>query len=139
MFTIINKWYKFHSIEAPDKFFKNKQYIKAYYKNTNQLYELLIRCVKPEYFYNPNSQRSPLIFYLGNIAVFYIRKLIEVKLSQSLNESFENLFATDVIQNENIDTQVKDVWEFRQDVCTKIIKIIDETELNLPINDQSPW
>ena len=111
---------------------------------------LLQSLTEEETFYlNPDSLRNRLIFYLGHSAVFYINKLIRVGLlNQPINPEYEILFeiGVDPETPAELETEIKDiswpkvadVWQYRHQAKEAISAVIDQTPLNLPINQNHP-
>lgn len=129
----------------------NKDNLNAYFHNSWQLEETLLRSiVNQETFYvSPDPLRNRLIFYLGHSAVFYINKLIRVGLlKKRINSFYETLFeiGVDPETPEELDRAVKEihwpdvekVWQYRDEAKAEITRVINQAEISFPINQNSP-
>ncbi len=140
------------SVGAPPKLdCCDRQVILDYFHNAWQLEEVLMKTlIEDKTFYtNPDPLRNFLIFYLGHCAVFYINKLISVGLlAARINPDYEILFEVGVdpetpeelhqaISNINWPS-VEQVWDYRSQAYTAITKVIQQTPLNLPVDQYHP-
>jgi 5-histidylcysteine sulfoxide synthase len=140
------------SMGAPPRLDRcDRQDIFDYFQNAWQLEETLMKSIlEPETFYlNPDPLRNLLIFYLGHSPVFYINKLIAVELlSTRINPDYEILFEVGVdpetpeelsaaIANLKF-PPVEQVWEYREKVYSVITELIQNTTINLPIQQNHP-
>ncbi|MEA5578564.1 5-histidylcysteine sulfoxide synthase [Anabaena sp. UHCC 0451] len=129
----------------------SQETLQNYFENSWNLEETLFHSlISSDTFYlNPDSLRNKLIFYLGHSAVFYINKLIRVGLLENrINSQFEILFelgvdpeTPDELENATKDINwpdVSQVWEYREKAKAEITKVIKNTPLNLPINQEHP-
>ena len=140
------------SVGAPPKLdCCDRQVILDYFHNAWQLEEILLKTlIEDETFYtNPDPLRNFLIFYLGHSAVFYINKLICVGLlAARINPDYEILFEVGVDPEtpeellqaiSNIKwPPVEQIWHYRSQAHTAITKIIQQTPLNLLIEQHQP-
>jgi 5-histidylcysteine sulfoxide synthase/putative 4-mercaptohistidine N1-methyltranferase len=124
--------------------------IKAYFRNTWELYESLFGVMASDeaYFLRADPLRHPLIFYLGHTATFFINKLVLAKaITERVNPRFESIFAIGVdemswddLNQENYDwPTVAEVWEYRRQVRATVEQVIDELPLRLPITWDEPF
>ncbi|MFM2062512.1 MAG: hypothetical protein RLZZ507_2182 [Cyanobacteriota bacterium] len=122
-----------------------------YFENSWELEETLFKSIinAGTFYLNPDPLRNKLIFYLGHSAVFYINKLIRVGLLKNpINPQFEIMFEIGVdpetpneleaATKDIIWPDVDEVWQYRKKAKAEIIKIIKNTPLNLPIDQQHP-
>lgn len=129
----------------------NKEILQQYFINSWHLEETLLKTIiNEETFYQQSDKlRNPLIFYVGHSAVFYINKLIQVDLiKKRINPESEILFEIGVDPDtpQELDQVIKninwgnlaDIWQYRNQVYETILKIIDQTKLNLPITQNHP-
>ncbi|KRX02689.1 C-type lectin fold [Pseudocohnilembus persalinus] len=139
----------FHSLSPLNLQTANNQDLKAYFHNSYALYETLFSSISQEAFLiNPDPLRRPILWYLGHTAALYINKMIDARLLTNLNEEFEKIFKTgvDPIHPEELDNdvyreklpQVQEVWNYRKEVYNKVIEIIENTQITLPIKDTDP-
>ncbi len=139
------------SIPSPPLDKCDRQTLLNYFENSWELEEVLMKSlVGEETFYtNPDPLRNRLIFYLGHSAVFYINKLIRVGLlNQRINPEYEILFEIGVdpqtpeeLEAEIKDVQwpgVEDVWQYRDKAKAEVTGVIQNTPLNLPIEQNHP-
>lgn len=127
---------------------QKRQQIRAYFQQTWELYESLFSLINADeaYFLRPEPLRHPLIFYYGHTAVFYINKLILGKyISNRIAPHLESICAVGVDEMSWDDLKpgnykwpsVQEVREYRDTVKQKIINIIEEMPLTLPIQQDS--
>ena len=119
-----------------------------YFQNSWEIYEWLFSSIQAEesFLMAPDPLRHPLIFYWGHTAAFYINKLVMAGLlKEGINPRFEVLFAkgVDPDRPENLETAL--VWpdktevdDYRQQVYDTICRIIKNTNIELPIDQQHP-
>ncbi|WP_373478548.1 5-histidylcysteine sulfoxide synthase [Geminocystis sp.] len=132
----------------------NKQDIINYLTNSWETEDLLFKSIiNSETFYlNPDSLRNPLIFYLGHSAVFYINKLVILRLlkeSQRINPDYEKLYEIGVDPETPNELQkaiafikwakVEELWQYRHQAYKMVINVIEKTPLTLPITPDSLW
>ena len=120
----------------------------TYFKHAWDLNELLFSAIKEEttYYINPDPLRHPLIFYYGHTAAFYINKLVMAGVLESgINPYFEEIFAKGVDPDlpQNLDTlevwpKLNEVRSYRQVVYNLVTEVINNTPLDLPINENHP-
>lgn len=132
--------------DAASKKAEIREYFLKTYALDEKLYEHL-NC--DEAFYKrADPLRHPLIFYYGHTAVFFINKLVLAKLIDTrINPQFESIFAIGVDEMSWDDLNekhynwpsVKAVLDYRQKVKEQVLQIIDDTNLNLPINASNPF
>ena len=138
-------------IHAPTLDSCSKEDLLSYWQNSWELEEALLRSIISEetFYLNPDPLRNPLIFYLGHSAVFYINKLIHVGLlTKRINDYYETLFeiGVDPESAAELDKAVKEiswpavekVWQYREQAKTEIIKVINQVDLRLPLNQNNP-
>ncbi len=124
--------------------------LKAYFLNTWDLYEQLLRSIrKEEYFYEaPDPLRHPLVFYLGHTAAFYINKLkLSGALEKGLNERYEVLFAVGVDPEKSDDLEkgidwpvLEDVWAYRKAVQETVLEVLETVAIVPdPAQDTPLW
>ncbi len=127
-----------------------RESLKNYFLETFNTYEALFECLSQEdaYYIKPIALRHPLIFYFGHTATFYINKLNLAKIiNLSLNSHFESVFAVgvDEMSWDDLDEQhyewpsVQAVQDYRNQVKTLILDLLEHYPLTLPINWQNPW
>ena len=139
-------------VGAPPKLDRcDRQVILDYFHNAWQLEEILMKTLIEDatFYTNPDPLRNFLIFYLGHSAVFYINKLISVGLlTARINPDYEILFEVGVdpetpeelsqaLSNINWPS-VEQVWDYRSQAYAAITKVIQQTSLNLPIDQHHP-
>nr|KAG5714088.1 hypothetical protein BaRGS_020416 [Batillaria attramentaria] len=144
----------FTSLRPLDLSTCTKDEILAYFENSYDLNESLFTALKdPSSIYKcPDRLRLPLVFYYAHTAVVYVNKLMLAGLlKERVNVSFEALFETGVDEMSWDDTEnyrmggsykwpsVDDVVEYRRNVRNIILKLINDTPLQLPIDMDSPW
>lgn len=144
----------FLSLTPPDLSTCTKEEIKRYFINSYDLNESLFLGLKDEaYFYKcPDRLRLPLVFYFAHTAVVYVNKLmLSGLIHERINLDFETMFETGVDEMSWDDTEnyrmggsykwpaISEVVEYRQIVRDLILKVIDDTPLELPVTMDSPW
>uniref|UniRef100_A0A0B7B1Y1 Sulfatase-modifying factor enzyme domain-containing protein n=1 Tax=Arion vulgaris TaxID=1028688 RepID=A0A0B7B1Y1_9EUPU len=144
----------FNSMTPTDLSSCTKQDIIDYFNNSYDLNESLFLGLKDEsVFYKcPDRLRLPLVFYYGHTAVVYVNKLILAGLIKNrVNLEFETMFETGVDEMSWDDTEnyrmggsykwppIPEVVEYRRVVRNLILKVIEDTPLELPITMDSPW
>ena len=129
---------------------KKKEELRDYFLYTWTIDELLYRQLKSDdVFYKRGDQlRHIILFYLGHTAVFFINKLYLAKLiDKRINADFESIFAIGVdemswddLDNNHYDwPPVSEVRDYRDKAKEVILKVIDETPLEMPINWENPF
>lgn len=124
--------------------------IAEYFTNTFDTYTSLFDCLSgDEGFYEKAIPlRHPLIFYLGHTATFFINKLMLARIiSKRVNPHLESTFAVgvDEMSWDNVNDEhvtwpdVREVYDYRQQVRSLVLELINTLELTLPIDWQSPW
>ncbi|WAR24247.1 hypothetical protein MAR_037916 [Mya arenaria] len=121
----------FTSLTPPDLSICSKSELRAYFENSYDLNESLFTSLKDEsVFYRcPDRLRLPLIFYFAHTAVVYVNKLI---LAGLLKENYRmgGLYKW---------PELSATVEYRRQVRATVLRIIEETPLQLPITMTSPW
>ncbi len=145
--TIINKQLKTLLLTG-DKVEHKKAELKQYFKNTWATYESIFSLINADeaYYLRPEPLRHPLIFYFGHTATFYINKLILGKyIGQRINKKLEAICAVGVdemswddLNSEHYDwPSVDEVRQYRRQVASLIEQLIDNLDINLPIDQNS--
>jgi 5-histidylcysteine sulfoxide synthase/putative 4-mercaptohistidine N1-methyltranferase len=122
--------------------------LKQYFTATWQQYESLFSLINNDeaYYKRPEPLRHPLIFYFGHTACFYINKLILGKyIAQRVNPLIEAVCAVGVdemswddLNSAHYDwPDVEEVRSYRDQVYSKVLDVIDEMPLTLPIEQNS--
>ncbi|MBH8561587.1 5-histidylcysteine sulfoxide synthase [Nostoc sp. CENA67] len=130
----------------------SSQSLLNYFANSWEIEEKLMKSLVGEdtFYLKPDPLRNPLIFYLGHSAVFYINKLIRVGLIKNrINSQYETLFEIGVDPETPTELNaamqgvswpdVEKVWQYRDKAREAITKVIQDTRLHLPINQQHPF
>jgi len=121
-----------------------------YFNKTWEIDERLYDLIKQDetFYLRADPLRHPLIFYLGHTATFFINKLIQAKLiDKRIEPSYESMFAVgvDEMSWDDIDENhynwplVSQVREYRNNAKKVIVKVIEETPLQMPINWENPF
>ena len=124
--------------------------IKTHFISTYEAYESLFTCLKQDeaYYLKAEPLRHPLIFYYAHTAVFFVNKLKVARIiEQNVNHDIESMMAIGVDEMSWDDLNdanyawpsVKAVQTYRDQVKELVLKLIDTTELNLPIQWQDPF
>lgn len=127
-----------------------KQEIRNYFIETWELHEKLYTQLKSDeiFYHRGDPLRHIILFYFGHTAVFFINKLYLAKIIDSrIDPELESIFAIGVdemswddLNNENYNWPTVDaVRAYRDEAKNKILKIIDETPLKLPIKWENPF
>lgn len=131
-----------------------KQQIKEYFINSYDLNESLFLGLEDEsaFYKCPDRLRLPLVFYYAHTACVYINKLMLAGLiHERVNLEFETMFETGVDEMSWDDTEnfrmggsyqwppISEVVAYRQTVRDLILKVIEDTPLEGPVNMDSPW
>lgn len=131
-----------------------KEEIIAYFNNSYDLNESIFLGLKDEsvMYKCPDRLRLPLVFYYAHTAAVYVNKLMLAGLiKERVNLDFETMFETGVDEMSWDDTEnyrmggsyqwpaISDVVEYRRIVRNLILKVIEDTPLELPITMDSPW
>lgn len=126
-----------------------RQELHDYFHQTFSLYEtLFLTLLNDNAFYlTADPLRHPLIFYYGHTAVFFINKLVAMKmLQQRINPQFESLFAIgvdemswDSLNDMHVDwPSVQSVKLYRDQVRAIVSNIIATMPINMPITWNDP-
>jgi 5-histidylcysteine sulfoxide synthase len=121
-----------------------------YFIKTWEIDEKLYNLIKQDetFYRRADPLRHPLIFYLGHTAAFFINKLIQAKLIDTrIEPAYESVFAVgvdemswdDIDENHYNWPKVSQVREYRDKAKKVIIKVIEETPLQMPITWESPF
>ena len=129
---------------------EKRQELLKYFNRTfeldNKLYETLK--IDEAFYKRADPLRHPLIFYYGHTCCFYVNKLVLAGLlPDHINPNFESIFAIGVdemswddLNDKNYDwPTVDEVRDYRKQVKSTIIQLINELPLELPINWESPF
>lgn len=142
------------SLRPPDLSCCTKTELKEYFENSYDLNESLFTSLRDEsvFYVCPDRLRLPLVFYFAHTASVYINKLMLAGLIQErVNLEFETLFETGVDEMSWDDTEnyrmggtyqwpsLDKVIEYRRSVRNVILKVIQDTSLELPITMDSHW
>jgi 5-histidylcysteine sulfoxide synthase/putative 4-mercaptohistidine N1-methyltranferase len=128
---------------------KKRDELRTYFEQTWDLYESLFSLINQDeaYFLRPEPLRHPLIFYYGHTAVFYVNKLLLGKFIQNrVNNDIESVCAVGVDEMSWDDLSpgnyqwpsVEAVSEYRDQVKERVLNLIDEMPVALPITQDSP-
>ena len=128
-----------------------KEHLLNYFQSSWELESTLLRSIINEeaFYVSPDRLRNRLIFYLGHSAVFYINKLIRVGLLEKrINDYYENLFeiGVDPESAEELEQAIQEikwpnidkVWQYREQAKEEITKVINQTDITHPINQNHP-
>lgn len=146
MQNLITKTINLQEGDPKDKRIGILEYFKKTWEIDEQLYDLIKQ--DATFYLRADPLRHPLIFYLGHTATFFINKLIQAKLIDTRIEPvYESVFAVgvDEMSWDDIDEthynwpQVAQVRAYRDKAKKVIIKVIEETPLEIPINWESPF
>ncbi len=129
---------------------RKKDELIHYFTQTFEVYENLFECIKSErgFYEKANPLRHPLIFYYAHTAVFYINKLKVMKfISNGIDSNIETTMAIGVdemswddLDEKNYDwPNIKEVYDYRQKVKKLLLDFIENTDLTLPISENSPF
>jgi 5-histidylcysteine sulfoxide synthase len=146
MNNLITKTINLQEGDPKDK----RKEILDYFNKTWEIDERLYDLIKQDetFYLRADPLRHPLIFYLGHTATFFINKLIQAKLiDKRIEPSYESMFAVgvDEMSWDDIDENhynwplVSQVREYRNNAKKVIVKVIEETPLQMPINWESPF
>jgi len=125
--------------------------ILTYFHNTYDLFEKIFDVLKDDSVFYKKSEptRHPMIFYFGHTAVFFINKLINMKvIDKRINPHFESIFAVGVDEMEWDDLdesrykwpEVSEVRTYRDEVRNLVDKLIRDIDFSLPITwDSDMW
>ena len=128
---------------------QKRQEIKAYFNNSFNLFEKVFELLDNDTVFYKQSEptRHPMIFYFGHTAVFFINKLINMKIiTQRINPEFESIFAVgvdemnwdDMDENHYNWPSVDEVRAYRDEVRSVVNHLIDTLEFSLPITQEDP-
>jgi 5-histidylcysteine sulfoxide synthase/putative 4-mercaptohistidine N1-methyltranferase len=130
---------------------QKRQEILEYFHNTYDLFEKMFDVLSEESVFYKKSEktRHPMIFYYGHTAVFFINKLINMKIiDKRVNPDFESIFAVGVDEMEWDDLdesrykwpKVSEVKEYREQVREVVDALIKNMPIKLPITwDSDAW
>ncbi len=124
--------------------------IRAHFISTYETYERLFECLKSDeaFYLKPESLRHPLIFYFAHTAVFFVNKLRVAKvIEKNINDDIESMMAIGVdemswddLNDANYEwPSVQSIREYRDQVKQMVLELIDQTELNLPLQWNDPF
>lgn len=125
--------------------------IRKYFLETVALENSLFQLLKSDmsFYQKPESLRHPLIFYFGHTFTFYINKLYTGQyISHRIDRNLESTFAVgvDEMSWDDLDEknynwpEVSAVKEYRKEVEKIVLRYIEETVFELPINwDSKMW
>lgn len=127
---------------------QKRAHLKTYFRETWELYESLFSLINADeaYYLRPEPLRHPLIFYYGHTAVFYINKLMLGKyIDERLDPNLESICAVGVDEMSWDDLKpdnyqwpdVSRVREYRNQVKSMILQMIEDMPLELPIKKDS--
>jgi 5-histidylcysteine sulfoxide synthase/putative 4-mercaptohistidine N1-methyltranferase len=127
---------------------KKRAELKAYFEQTWELYESLFSLINEDeaFVLRPEPLRHPLIFYYGHTAVFYVNKLLLGKFIKTrVNNQIESVCAVGVDEMSWDDLSpgnyqwpsVEAVSEYRDQVKERVLGLIDNMHLTLPITQDS--
>lgn len=139
------------TLRACTSTYKMRSAILDYFNNAWELDNLLMQSVvgRDSFYLNPDPLRNCLIFYLGHTAVFYINKLLQAGLIKTrIEPEYETLFELGVDPETPAELSaalqsitwplVEDVWQYRSKARAVITAAIQNTPLNLPIDQSCP-
>ncbi|KAK3089792.1 hypothetical protein FSP39_006572 [Pinctada imbricata] len=144
----------FKSLKPPDLSCCTKQQLREYFENSYELNESIFTALKDDsvLYKCPDRLRLPLIFYFCHTAVVYANKLYLAGLIKDrVNRDLETIFETGVDEMSWDDTEnyrmggsyqwptVEETVEYRRVVKNLVLKLIQDTPLELPITMESPW
>ncbi|XP_066298440.1 uncharacterized protein [Branchiostoma lanceolatum] len=125
-----------------------------YFEASYDLNESLFVGLRDEdaFYKCPDRLRLPLIFYYAHTATVYVNKLMLAgMMTERVNLDFETMFETGVDEMSWDDTEnyrmggsfrwppLAEAVEFRRLVRNRIRQLIEDTPLQLPITQDSPW
>jgi len=127
---------------------KKRAELKAYFEQTWELYESLFSLINQNdaFVLRPEPLRHPLIFYYGHTAVFYVNKLLLGKFIKTrVNNQIESVCAVGVDEMSWDDLSpgnyqwpsVEAVSVYRDQVKQRVLDLIDNMQLTLPITQDS--
>lgn len=129
---------------------EKRREIRDYFLKSWTIDELLYTQLKSDdvFYMRGDPLRHIILFYLGHTAVFFINKLYLAKMiDRRINAQFESTFAIGVdemswddLDNNHYDwPPVSEVRVYRDKAKELILKVIDNTPLELPIDWESPF
>lgn len=124
--------------------------IALYFTNTFDTYTRLFECLADDsgFYQKSIPLRHPLIFYLGHTATFFVNKLLLAKLlPERIDPHMESVFAVGVDEMSWDDLNedhyewpnVSAVMDYRADVRSTVLNLIESLPLNLPITWEGAW
>jgi len=135
----------FKSMPPIDLANATKDQFKEYLLNSFYLYEYLFSSLVNEEAHHqcPEPLRRNLIFYIGHTASLYLNKLKLIKVAESKNEFFEDIFAVgvDPITADELDhhnyisiwPKLEEIYKYRREILDLILELIDKHDLILPV------
>lgn len=128
---------------------EKREEIRKYFLQTYELDEKIFELLKDKdaLYEQPNKLRHPLIFYFGHTATFFMNKFNASKITtKRVNRSYESIFAIGVDEMSWDDLNDENyVWptyeqskDYRAEVKSIVLDLIDNIEFTLPINWDSP-
>ncbi|MFK7903838.1 MAG: SUMF1/EgtB/PvdO family nonheme iron enzyme, partial [Chitinophagales bacterium] len=140
---------KTDSLKSPTLNNLNKVFLKNYFNNTWELYEMLFSSIKSDetLFLSPDPLRNPLVFYLGHTAAFYINKFRMAGLvTNPIHEEWDHLFAVgvdpDLPTNLSVSSywpSIKEVRQYRKEIYQIVHQVIDNLNIDSqPITQDHP-
>lgn len=129
---------------------EQRRVLRDYFTSSFDQYTALFDCLTSDqaFYDKPISLRHPLIFYFGHTATFFINKLLLARLvDERLDERLESIFAVgvDEMSWDDLDEShydwpsVTEVRAYRVRLRARVLKVIDESPLALPIGWTHPW
>lgn len=129
---------------------EKRQEIRDYFLKTWAIDELLYTQLKSDdvFYMRGDPLRHIILFYLGHTAVFFINKLYLAKIiDRRINPEFESTFAIGVdemswddLDNNHYDwPPVSEVRSYRDKAKELILRVIDNTPVEMPIGWESPF
>ncbi len=130
---------------------EKRQEILAYFLRTFELDDQLYKTIKEDetFYLRADPLRHPLIFYFGHTACFFVNKLVLAGLLPGhIKPEFESIFAIGVdemswddLNEDNYNwPSVAEVRQYREVVKKRIIQLIEDLPLELPIDwNNSFW
>ena len=135
-------------LTPPDLHHLTRQQLRAYFQYAWDLYEHLFSSLVDDetFVLQPDPLRHPLVFYLGHTAAFYVNKLrLAGVIDEDVDRRFESVFAKGVDPElpEHLDSNlgwpsIPEVRDYRRRVHQLVCRVIETTELNLPVGPSHP-
>lgn len=129
---------------------EKRKEIALYFTNTFDTYTRLFGCLVDDtgFYQKSIPLRHPLIFYLGHTATFFVNKLLLAKLlPERIDPHMESVFAVGVDEMSWDDLNddhyewpdVSAVMDYRAEVRSTVLSLIERLPLNLPITWEDAW